>query len=115
MAKCGLNCLFGYKKAGSMDNLCWGGYAINHAKDLRNFPYAGWLIQKTYNKAITFGIEVFTQGAVSIDSRAFTLINAGGTYSFTENLMLQLSAGHSVQGENHTVAYLSLLWTGKIN
>ena len=79
---------------------------------MRNYPYAGWLLQKDINEKLTLGAEVFTQGAASINSRSFTIINAGGLYNFTKHFSLLLSAGHSVIGENHTVSYSGLYWTG---
>lgn len=48
------------------------GYTINPAKNMRNYPYAGWLLQNDINDKLTLGIEIFTQGADSINSRAFT-------------------------------------------
>ena len=52
-------------------------YAINSAKNMRNYPFAGWLLQKNINEHVTLGREVFTQGAVSHDSRSFTVMSVG--------------------------------------
>lgn len=89
-----------------------GGYAINPAKNTRNYPYAGCLLQKDLNEHLTLSAEVFSQGAVSTQSRSFTIVNAGGYYHFTKQMSLLFSAGHSVLGEQHTVGYLGLYWTG---
>ena len=88
------------------------GYALNSAQDMRNYPYAGWLLQKDINEHLTLGVEIFSQGAVSTQSRSFTIINAGGSYNFTKNFSLLFTAGHSVIGEKHLVCYVSLYWTG---
>ena len=45
------------------------------------------------------------------DGRGTTIVNFGGFYKFTPDFNLLFSAGHSVSGEKHTVAYLGLWWT----
>jgi hypothetical protein len=87
------------------------GYVINPAKDMRDYPYAGWLLQKKLNEKLTLGGEVFSQEASSINNRSFTVLNAGGFYNFTNNFSLLFSAGHSIIGEQHMIAYVGLLWT----
>ena len=92
------------------------GYAVNSAiymnVAMRNYPYAGWLLQRNINEHLILGVEIFSQGAVSIPTRSFTIINAGGYYKFTKNFSLLFSAGHSVAGEQHIAGYLGLYWTG---
>jgi hypothetical protein len=89
-----------------------GGYAINSAPLMKNFLYAGWLLQREFNQKVTLGAEVFTQGADSVDSSAFTILNAGGYYNFNKNVSFLFTAGHSLIGERHSIAYLGLYWTG---
>ena len=100
------------KSWGSWTTYGGGGYAINSAKNMRNYLYAGWLLQKNINEQLTLGVEAFTQGAVSNNSRSFMVINAGGSYNFTKQFSLLFSAGHSVIGEQHLITYLGLYWTG---
>jgi hypothetical protein len=92
------------------------GYALNSAiymnVAMRNYPYAGWLLQRNINEHLILGVEIFSQGAVSQPTRPFTIINAGGYYNFTKNFSLLFSAGHSVSGEQHLASYLGLYWTG---
>ena len=79
---------------------------------MRNYPFAGWLLQRNMNEKLTLGFELFSQGAVSVQSNSFTIINVGGNYNFTKHFSLIFSAGHSILGEQHLAGYLGLYWTG---
>lgn len=87
------------------------GYVINHAEGQKNYPFAGWLLQKDLNEKLTLGGEIFGRGKDADDGKATTLLNFGGLYKFTPDFNLLFSAGHSVSGETHTIAYLGLWWT----
>jgi hypothetical protein len=87
------------------------GYAINRADGQKNYPFGGWLLQKDISEKWTLGGEVFGQGKTTNDGQSTTIANVGGLYKFTPDFNLLFSAGHSVGGEHHTVAYLGLWWT----
>jgi hypothetical protein len=87
------------------------GYVINRAEGQKNYPFAGWLLQKDIGEKWTLGGEVFSQGKTTVDGQSTTLMNFGGYYKFTPDFNLLFSAGHSVSGESHAVAYLGLWWT----
>ena len=93
------------------------GYAMNSAIymqiPMRNYPYGGWILQREINERLTLGVELYSQGAVSlVQSRSFTIATAGGYYHFTKRFSLLFSAGYSVLGEQHLKGYLGLYWTG---
>ncbi len=100
------------KSWGTWTSYGGGGYAINPAENMRNYPYAGWLIQKNINDKLSLGAEIFTQGAVSINSSSYTVLNAGGQYNVTKHFSLLFSVGHSIIGETHKIAYAGLYFTG---
>ncbi len=87
------------------------GYVINHAEGQKNYPFAGWLLQKDIGEKWTLGGEVFARAKDTEDGRGTTLVNLGGYYKFTPDFNLLFSAGHSVGGEKHTIAYVGLLWS----
>jgi hypothetical protein len=89
-----------------------GGEALNSAPGQRDYPFAGWLVQRTLGKKLMLGAELFSQGATMEGARGTTLANFGGTLSFTDEFALLFSAGRSVSGERTTVWYLGLYWTG---
>jgi len=87
------------------------GYVVNHAPGMRDHIYAGWQAQRELNKKLTLGAEWFDQGRVTAAARSAQILNAGGIYNFKENFSFLFTAGHSVHGDSHTVAYLGLYWT----
>lgn len=88
-----------------------GGYAINTAPGQRNFPYAGWVLQRDLNDTFTLGGEFYYQGRDSDDTEACVILNGGGYLNFTNNFSLLFSAGHTFVGERHLVSYFGLYWT----
>lgn len=87
------------------------GYVINRADGQKNYPFAGWLLQKDVGEKLTLGGEVFGRAKDTVDGQSTTIMNFGGNYKFTPDFNLLFSAGHSVSGESHTLAYLGLWWT----
>ncbi len=88
-----------------------GGWTINRAPGQRSHTFAGWLLQRDLGTTLTLGGEVFTQGAGTEGGRSSTIADLGGSLNFTPGFSLLFSAGHTVRGERHTVAYLGLYWT----
>ncbi len=88
-----------------------GGWTINHAPGQRSHTFAGWLLQREMGKTLTLGGEVFGQGADTEGGRGFAIADLGGSLNFTRGFSLLFSAGHTIRGERHTVAYLGLYWT----
>ncbi|HMD61782.1 MAG TPA: hypothetical protein VKG78_10135 [Opitutaceae bacterium] len=89
-----------------------GGAVLNSAPGQRNHGFAGWLVQRDIGAHLTFGTELFQQGAATANGRGSTIANAGGYIKFTEKFNLLFSAGRSVAGERHSVWYLGFYWTG---
>ena len=88
-----------------------GGYACNTAPGQRNYPFAGWLLQKELGEVLTLGGELFAQGRTSDNGDACVIANAGGSCRLAESLDLLFSAGHSIAGANHLIAYAGLYRT----
>lgn len=86
------------------------GYVINRAEGQKDYPFAGWLLQKDFGEKWTLGGEVFGRDKDTVDGRGTTILNFGGYYKFTPDFNLLFSAGHNVGGESHAVAYLGLWW-----
>jgi hypothetical protein len=82
----------------------------------RNFPFAGWLLQRDLGKKLTLGTEAFYhggEGSATPQLRASTLLDLGGYYKFhgEEGFQLLFCYGHAIAGQNETYAYLGLYWT----
>jgi hypothetical protein len=53
---------------------------------------------------------VFAQGRDTIDGESTTEASVGGLYKFSPQFNLLFSAGRSIAGERHRIAYLGLWW-----
>ena len=89
-----------------------GGYAVVPQDGFTNYSFAGWLVQRQFNKKITLGAELFGHGPQTPDTnRASTMLDLGGIYEFKEGFDLLFAAGKSIYGQPETYTYLSLYWT----
>jgi hypothetical protein len=81
----------------------------------RNFPFAGWLVQRDIGKKWTLGGEGFfhgPEGLATAQTRAATLLDVGGYYKFRDpGFQLLFAYGHSIVGQPENYAYLGLYWT----
>jgi hypothetical protein len=91
-----------------------GGEAVVPQNGYKNYPFAGWLVQRQLNKKITLGAELFGHGAegeAALSTRASTMLDLGGIYEFHDGFDLLFAAGRSIYGQPETYTYLSLYWT----
>lgn len=88
-----------------------GGFIVNPAPGMYDASFGGALAQYAFDPRWTLGVEVFRQDALAADQPGYTLLNMGGYLNFSENFSLLFSAGGSMAGARHTVAYLGLYWT----
>jgi hypothetical protein len=105
-----------------------GGYAFNSAPGQLDYWYGGVLLQRTIDKRLSLGGELFFEGAQAQGqtngplnspipvyqvpgSRSTQIWNVGGVYNFTPDFSLLASAGHSYQGDSNSVFYVSLYRT----
>jgi hypothetical protein len=95
-----------------------GGETVNsaagYANGYKDFPFAGLLVQRQFNKKWTFGGELYGHGAegpAATSTRAATMLDLGGIYEFHEGFDLLFAAGRSIYGQPETYTYLSLYWT----
>jgi len=87
------------------------GYVINPAEGQTNYSFAGWLLQKDVGDKLTVGGELFGRGRDTADGKGTAIVNFGGFWKFSHDFNLLFSAGRSIRGESHTVAYLGLWWS----
>jgi hypothetical protein len=92
-----------------------GETVFNHVPGYRNYPFAGWLVQRDLGKQWTLGTEVFYHGpegfATPLNAPA-TLLDVGGYYKFRDpGFQLLFCYGHTVVGRTENYGYLGLYWT----
>ncbi|HEX5430718.1 MAG TPA: hypothetical protein VFW83_02030 [Bryobacteraceae bacterium] len=93
-----------------------GGETLIHGvPGYRNFPFAGWLIQRDLGKKWTLGTEAFyhgPEGDATPQTRSSTLVDFGGYYKFRDpGFQLLFAYGHNVAGQTENYAYFGLYWT----
>ncbi len=92
-----------------------GETVFNHVDGLRNYPFAGWLLQRDLGKKLTLGTEVFYHGAEGLaaaQTRSAAMLDIGGYYKIRDpGFQLLFAYGHTVAGQSENYAYLGLYWT----
>lgn len=95
-----------------------GGEVVYSGKvpGYRDYPFAGWLVQRDFGKKWTLGAEAFfhgPEGEGTPQTRASTLIDSGGYYKFhgDESYQFLFCYGHSVAGQTENYAYVGLYWS----
>jgi hypothetical protein len=107
--------LWAQKSFGPWTTYGGGGVTLVNAAGYRNFPFAGWLVQRDLGKKVTLGTEVFyhgPEGVATAQTRPATLVDVGGYYKFRDpGFQLLFCYGHTAVGQKETYAYLGLYWT----
>jgi len=92
-----------------------GETVIRGVPGYRDYPFAGWLVQRDLGKKWALGTEVFyhgPQGLATAQTRPATLLDIGGYYKFRDpGFQLLFCYGHTAIGQRETYAYLGLYWT----
>jgi hypothetical protein len=92
-----------------------GGVQLVNRTGFRNFPYAGWLLQRDIGEEWTLGGELWyhgPEGFATPETRSATMLDVGGYYYFHKPaFQLLFALGHTVVGQSETYAYLGLYWS----
>jgi hypothetical protein len=103
------------KSFGPWTTYAGGGITVFRQPGFRNYPFAGWLLQRDFGKKWTLGTEVFyhgPEGPAPPQTRPSTLVDIGGYYKFRDpGFQLLFAYGHSAIGQTENYAYLGLYWT----
>jgi hypothetical protein len=100
------------KSWGAWTSYGGGGFAINRAPGMRDYAFAGALLQRDFSPFLTLGGELYTQGSPRLDGRPSTFYNVGGYLKPSSGFNILFSVGHTVSGDPHAIAYFGLYWTG---
>ncbi len=106
--------IFAQKSWGPWTSYGGGGAVLVSQAGYKNFPFAGWLVQRQMNKKWMMGVELFghgAEGASATSTRSSTMADLGGSYEFREGFDLLFAAGRSVAGQAETYTYCALYWT----
>ena len=100
------------KNAGPWPTYGGGGIALNNAPGMKNYPFAGWLVQRDLSARLTLGGELFFNGASAVGGVHSSYYNVGGYLKPSDHFNVLFSVGHTISGESHAIAYVGLYWTG---
>jgi hypothetical protein len=107
--------LWAQKSFGPWTTYGGGGVTLVNAPGFRNYPFAGWLVQRDLGKKVTLGTEIFYHGPEGPGtplSKPATLVDVGGYYKFRDpGFQLLFCYGHSALGPSENYGYLGLYWT----
>lgn len=107
--------LWAQKSFGPWTTYGGGGATVFSVPGYRNYPFAGWLVQRDIGKKWTLGAEIFyhgPEGPLAPQTRPATLVDIGGYYKFRDpGFQLLFCYGHSAIGQTENYAYLGLYWT----
>ncbi len=92
-----------------------GETVFNDAPGYRNYPFAGWLLQRDFGKKWTLAAELFyhgPEGPAAAQTRPATMLDFGGYYKFRDpGFQLLFCYGHTIVGQTENYGYLGLYWT----
>ena len=92
-----------------------GGETLANAPGYRNYPFAGWLVQRDLGEKLTLGTEVFyhgPEGLATAQTRPATMVDIGGYYKFRDpGFQFLFCYGHTAIGQPENYAYIGLYWT----
>lgn len=100
------------KNSGPWTTYGGGGVALNSAPGMKNYTFAGWLLQRDMSERLTLGGEIFANGPQTIGGAQSTYYNVGGYLKPSDHFNILFSVGHTMSGDSHAIAYFGLYWTG---
>lgn len=87
-----------------------GGYALNSAQGQRNYWFGGLVVEKEISKKLTLGVELYSEGPVSVTIDTSTTLTLGAIYSIKDNFSFLCSLGHNIYGAQQWVGFIGLYW-----
>ena len=105
---------FVQKSWGAWTSYGGGGEVVVREAGYKDYPFAGWLVQRQVNKKLMLGMELFGHGAegdAALSTRSSTMADLGGSYEFKPGFDLLFAGGRSVHGQAETYSYVGLYWT----
>lgn len=92
-----------------------GGYALNSAPGTTNFGFGGALLQRDLSDNVSVGGELYYQGPQFQGDRYSMFYNGGSYVTLDKGFGILFSLCHTLSGDNQSVAYVALGWTGSIH
>lgn len=84
------------------------GYWWQTAAEMRDYVYAGAVIEREINQRFTLGAELFGNSPKERGGRSELAFNVGGTWKLNEHLNLLFSGGRDIVGDTQAMTYIGL-------
>jgi len=84
------------------------GYWWQTAAEMRNYVYAGAVLEREINKRLTIGAELFGNLPQEQGGGSEVGFNVGGAWKVSKHLNLLFSAGRDIVGDTNAMAYIGL-------
>ena len=89
------------------------GYWWQTGAEMRDYFYAGAVIEREINERLTLGAELFANSPKERGGRSELAFNVGGTWRLNEHLNLLFSGGRDIVGDTTAMAYIGLQFLTK--
>jgi hypothetical protein len=84
------------------------GYWWQGAHEMRNYFYAGAVLEREINERLELGVELFGNSPKERGGHSEVAFNVGGTLKLREHLNLLFSGGRDIVGDTHAMVYVGL-------
>jgi hypothetical protein len=84
------------------------GYWWQTATAMRDYVYAGAVIEREINERLTLGAELFGNSPKERGGRSDLGFNLGGTWKLSQHLNVLFAGGRDIVGDTHAMAYIGL-------
>ena len=84
------------------------GYWWQTAAEMRNYVYAGVVLEREINERLTLGAELFGNSPKERGGRSDLAFNLGGTWKLTRHINLLFAGGRDVVGDTTAMGYIGL-------
>jgi hypothetical protein len=84
------------------------GYWWQTAAEMRNYVYAGVVLERKINERVMLGAELFGNSPKERGGRSDVAFNLGGTWKLTKHINLLFAGGRDIVGDTTAMGYIGL-------
>ena len=84
------------------------GYWWQTAAEMRNYFYAGAVVEREISEQLTLAVELFGNSPKERGSRSGVAFNLGGTWKLSKHLNLLFAGGRDIVGDTTAMGYIGL-------
>jgi hypothetical protein len=89
------------------------GYWWQNGAEMRNYFYAGAVLEYGISERLTLGVELFGNSPKERNGRSDVAFNIGGSLKLNEHINLLFTGGRDIVGDTSAMAYIGLQFLTK--